>query len=190
MPSGTQKAPSGFVPKLEAATNIAVLIAAVLVAGYFAHVFLARADSPRPPGGPEPGTRLAAPAGHDWASHSRTFVLALRTDCSYCEESMPFYRRLVDTVAAHPSYGLIAAFPNPQPEVEQSLARHRLQIPIVAGASLGSLGVSATPTVLLVNSDGTVLRVWLGRLAPEHEQELLEAIKPSLTTGSVSQKGR
>jgi rhodanese-related sulfurtransferase len=41
---------------------------------------------------------------------------------------------------------------------------------------LASLGVSSTPTLVLVNGDGVVLEVWKGKLSPKQEAALIRTL--------------
>jgi hypothetical protein len=164
--------------RLETVTNIAVLVAAVFVVVYFAKLSLGSTGSTGEAAGPPIGTRLAQVEGYDWSMHERTLVLALRTDCVYCEASMPFYKRLAATAGEDgAAYGVLSAFPQGKVDVERLQSRVGLHIRAVANADLHALGVSGTPTLILVDRNGTVLRTWIGQLAPPGEREVMEALK-------------
>jgi hypothetical protein len=43
----------------------------------------------------------------------------------------------------------------------------------VRQSTLGAIGVSGTPTLLLVDNKGAVKQSWLGKLSPDKETEVL-----------------
>jgi hypothetical protein len=52
------------------------------------------------PPAPEPeavkaGDKLQNLDGWDWSAHEQTLVLGLRKKCHFCEDSTPFYQRLI-----------------------------------------------------------------------------------------------
>lgn len=175
----SSRPPRGFKRNLEVATNVAVLIAAVLVATYFVLLFI-RSPSEAPiGGGPEPGVRLVAPEGHDFARYDQTLLLVLSTQCAHCEADVPLYRDLATaTGRADCGHGLLALFPNDAEAVSAFQAAHDFWAPSVADVSLSSYGVTGTPTVMLVDRRGAVERVWVGELSPEREKEILDLVGP------------
>jgi len=174
MPSDRDRTPHGLKHALETATNIAVLLAAILVAAYFGLLFL-RGDFQRSPNGPREGTRLPSLTGYDLARHEQTLILALQTDCSYCEASLPFYRQLAAAAARDDcGTGLLAVFPEEDQDVADFVDGNDLRVPTLAGVSLSSLGVAGTPTLMLVDAAGTVRGVWVGSLQSDDERKVLD----------------
>lgn len=167
--------------RLETATNLAVLVAAVFVVVYFARLSFGAGAAPSGPDGPPVGMRLANLEGFDWSEHERTLVLALRTDCVYCEASIPFYRKLAAaSQTSNPPFALLSAFPQPASEVESHQSSAGLRMPTVANADLHALGVNGTPTLILVDRRGTVLNTWVGQLASEGELEVMQALRATV----------
>ncbi len=180
----TQLEQLGPKGKLEIAVNLAVLVAALVVTGYFVSLFVTRGASARPPSGVAPGTRLALPVAYDFKAHERTLILAIQDGCSYCEASMPFYVELSSRVdRACSKYGLVAALPNPPATAHSLLSRFHLPVPALPNTPLTSLGVTGTPTLLLVDPLGTVINVWVGELSREDEHEVLSALDPAMACG-------
>ena len=60
---------------------------------------------------------------------------------------------------------------------EQFLQEGGVHVDQVRRLSMGQIGVQGTPTMLLVNSAGVVTKLWVGRVKPEQEQEVLSAIR-------------
>jgi thiol-disulfide isomerase/thioredoxin len=173
--------------KLETVTNVAVLVAALLVGAYFVGLFIGRFGSSEPPDRAIPGTRLALPEAFDFTAHDRTLILAIQEDCSYCESSMPFYKNLAAKVGGGcAEYGVVAVLPNPPAAADALLRDYELEIPRLANISLVSLGVTGTPTLVLVDGKGTVLDVWVGQLSRDGEQEVLASIDPMATCSEAA----
>ena len=97
--------------KLEVVTNI-VLIGLACLVGY--NFWQARGIRESPlPASVKVGDQLPSLPRYDWNAHDRTLVLALKDGCRFCEESIPFYRKLAELersnqIDAH----LIAVFPD------------------------------------------------------------------------------
>lgn len=174
MSADERKVSDGLKSALETTTNIAVLVAAVFVAVYFGGLFL-RGELPRLSHGPRPGSQLSLLPDYDLGSGEQTLILALQTDCSYCEASLPFYRQLA-AAAAQDECGtdLLAVFPEEDEDVAGFVHGNDLRVPTLASVSLPSLGVEGTPTLMLVDTAGTIQSAWVGDLQPADEREILD----------------
>jgi len=77
--------------KLEVATNVAILLFVAFVGvSYF------REKVQPKPQALKVGDSLPRIAGQEWGNHPRTLLLALKYGCKYCDESAPFYKRLIE----------------------------------------------------------------------------------------------
>ncbi len=65
-------------------------------------------------------------------------------------------------------------FPRPPQEAQAYLKAEDVQVDEVKHANFQSLQIGGTPTLLLVDSDGVVQKVWLGKLPEAEEQEVLD----------------
>jgi len=113
------------------------------------------------------------------ADHTpRTVILALQDGCHYCNRSMPFYQRLQRQIANDTSVQirLLAVFPTAPERAKAYLAGHGINDVEVRQESLASLGVSGTPTVIIVKR-GVVQRVWAGELSSAEEAQVFENLK-------------
>ena len=112
----------------------------------------------------------------NWSQQPKTLVLALQTGCRFCNESAPFYKRIIETVK-NKNIKLVAVFPT---EIEES-AKHLEELGLtnieVKRSSLGSLQVSGTPTLILTNNKGEITDYWVGKLPPDKETEVLDKLK-------------
>ena len=71
---------------------------------------------------------------------------------------------------------LVGVLPEPVAEAESYLSREGVHMDEVRQVSLDQVGVTGTPTMLLVNKDGIVMQTWVGKLAPDKQEEALNAI--------------
>jgi hypothetical protein len=113
--------------------------------------------------------------GVDWSKNGRTLVLAISTQCHFCKDSAPFYRKLEAQVGK--SLRTVAVLPQPVDEAEQFLKGEGVRVSQVKQATMGDIGVQGTPTMLLVDSSGVITKMWVGKLQPEQEQQVLTALR-------------
>lgn len=167
--------------KLEAIANVAVVVVALAV-GY---VVLGRYVSEYRARPVAAGDRLATISNLDWKQHRHTLVLALNTGCHFCEQSVPFYQSLAERQEdGEIDLDLVAVFPNDPAQVQQFMSKESLRVRSVAAAPLEKLRVNATPTLILVDSDGRVERSWIGLLSPP---EQLDFFKTAFAPGTTVQ---
>jgi thiol-disulfide isomerase/thioredoxin len=119
------------------------------------------------------GDALPALPGYSWEEHNHSLVLAMRTDCSHCKASAPLYRQVQSMVADSANrVGVIAIFPNSKDKVKAFLQQFNLDLLTLSDIPLERLAVSGTPTLILVDSRGAALRVWVGELDSDEQREL------------------
>jgi len=172
--------------KIETTANlativVAVLISTVVVRTYFFPTPIARTTSAVL--GPElvKGKSVDGRAlGVDWAKNHRTLVMAISTTCHFCKDSVPFYQKLT---AAEKEVKMIAVLPQPVTEAQQYLSGAGVRVDEVRQVPLNTLGVRGTPTLLLVNDLGVVTDVWVGRLQPDQEAQVLTALEKKIVGG-------
>jgi hypothetical protein len=165
---------SKWVTRLNAAANIAIIVVACMLVVVLGRTYLFNpAKSTR--GGVAVGDRVNL-GGLPATQEQQILVVALSTQCHFCTESSPFYRKLVDSIDQSKVH-LTAAFPQPREEAETYLRDLRIAIQDIRPGSLRALNVAATPTLLLVDSQGIVIKVWRGKLSSDGELEVLSALK-------------
>ncbi len=181
--------------KIEVVANVIVILLAVVIGSVFLRD---RLSSPaRESNEVKAGDRLPSLDGWDWGAHDRTLVFALRKGCHFCEDSAPFYQRLV---ARHQQDGsntaILAVFPDAADAAKDVVQSEGLGVQALAGVPLERLKVSGTPTLLLVDRSGTVLKAWIGMLSPRQELEVMRATacpsgscgEPAQALGSLNQR--
>jgi thioredoxin-related protein len=159
---------------LEVATNVAVLLAAMLLISTFVWNYLARTQKPKLQAGFQKGQSLTRLPAINYSSSPQTLLIAISTTCHYCKESLPFYKQLADAQqqrgrATH----IVALFPNSENDVQQYVQQNQLNLETIAGANFKALNISSTPTMLLVDKDGKILDFWVGKLSKNDEQQVI-----------------
>jgi len=172
--------------KIETTANVATIIVAVLISTVLVKTYLlpnavarstAAVSAPEVVKGKSVDGRLL---GVDWAKNHRTLVLAISTTCHFCNDSVPFYRRL-GTIEKNVK--MVAALPQPITEAQQYLNSSGVHVDDVRQVPLNTLGVRGTPTLLLVNDVGVVTDVWVGKLQPDQEAQVLTALEKKIAGG-------
>ncbi len=164
---------------LDTAANIAIILVCAIAA-----VVLVRNQffQPRPPGAPpqvEKGEQYAALKGAVPAGASRALVVAVSPTCHFCNDSLPFYKHLVDERNQKGSaVKFVAAVPSEDSKAPESekFINAGVQPDSVVHLDFSSIKVPGTPTLMLVDNNGKVLNVWVGKLDEGGEKEVLKTL--------------
>jgi thioredoxin-related protein len=164
--------------KLDTVANIAIILVCIIAAAILIrNNFLQpkQQQGNRPPeaavGDQFDALRQVVPAGSD-----RAMVVALSPTCHFCNESMPFYKQLIDQRNQKGSgVKVIAAVPRDEAKAEeqQKFAAAGAQPDSMVTLDFSTIKVPGTPTILLVDNQGKVLDVWVGKLDSSGEKEVL-----------------
>jgi hypothetical protein len=119
------------------------------------------------------GERLNVP-NINWDQNEKTVVFFLMKDCKYCESSAPLYRQLIEE-ASKRNVKRLAILPNSVEEGRKYIQYLGLPIENVQTGSLLSYKIPGTPSVLFVDSQGTVRSVWIGAV-PGREKEMRDEL--------------
>jgi Redoxin len=109
----------------------------------------------------------------NWEKNGQTLVLVLATGCRYCTESGAFYKQLAQQRAKQGNVQLVAVLPQPVDAGRKYLNDLGVDVDDVKQLMPSSIGVRGTPTLLLVNKDGVVTDMWIGKLPQSKEAEIL-----------------
>ena len=183
-----------FARGIEIAANLSIILVALTGATVLVKNYLLRSPAPiaveRPtvatgrntsngrelPNGPAQGTQLSVP-GISWADSEETVVLALSDKCKYCTESAPFYKQLAAETAKRDGVRVVAVFPQDTNAGKKYLDDLGVVVNEVKQATLDSIGVRGTPTLVIVDKSGVVKQSWVGLLKGDRETEVLNRIK-------------
>lgn len=165
---------SGLEKRLEIAVNVAILCAFLTVAALAAQRFWITRSADRG-SGPEIGAKVSL-AGVEWSKSGRTLVLALSTTCHFCSESAAFYKKLVPEAISH-GVPIVAVLPQPTADGRSYLDGLGLHVRDVLQSPLVAVDVAGTPTILVVDGRGRISKAWVGKLAPEREDQVLASLQ-------------
>jgi len=158
---------SRITKKIEVATNIAIIVTAVVIVASFVRNHQAKNYEPKTIAA---GEKLGLPAVN-WRASNKSVVLALSTNCHFCNESADFYKKLVNECKRR-GVQTVAVLPQPVSESTTHLQSLGISVDQVTQAVLPQIHVNGTPTLLLVDSSGTVNQVWVGKLPSMRENEV------------------
>jgi len=173
---------------LEAVANAAIIVVAIALV----IVLIQRRSERAAPEQVRPtvaiGSKISLP-DVAWQRGRHTLLVALREGCRYCAASAPFYKRLLPAATAD-SVPLIALFEEPQDAARRYLDTLDVPIQDVRRISFRSIPISGTPTIVLVNGEGTVEKVWVGQLPSKDEEELLGSLRSHRITDASAAGGK
>jgi hypothetical protein len=121
---------------------------------------------------PTLGTQIVLP-GVDWSAHKATLVVAISSACHYCVASTPFYSEITHSTHVAP---IIVVMPQGEQDAQTFLREHAITPRSVVSASLSSIQVSATPTLLLISASGVVTKAWVGELTNMQRHDVIESL--------------
>ncbi|HEV3039181.1 MAG TPA: hypothetical protein VHA33_15490 [Candidatus Angelobacter sp.] len=154
--------------RIEIVANIAITLATLILIGVTINHYLATRF---PPQHIPVGAKITL-HGIQWHNKQTSVVFALSTDCHFCAESAEFYRKLVQQ-CKHEHVRTIAVLPQAITIAEAYLKSADIQFDEVRHITLSDIGVSGTPTLLLVSDSGLVRNIWVGKLPGDVEMEVL-----------------
>lgn len=166
---------------LEVSANVAIIIVAVLlVVVLVRHQLLpgaqTQATAPQPHVMAAAGSKLPL-SGVNWAENGRTLLLALSAKCHFCTESAEFYKRLAEARTGRSDIRMVAVLPQDVSEGQAYLDRLGVKVDEVRQSSLDSVGATGTPTLIMVDEEGAATEVWVGKLPPDKEIEVLDRLR-------------
>jgi thioredoxin-related protein len=110
----------------------------------------------------------------DWKQSRQTLVLAISSTCHFCTDSASFYQTLVQN---RKDTQVVAVLPQPVEEGKSYLEKLGVSVDEIRQLPLNQIGVHGTPTLILVDSSGSVRNSWTGKLPPETETEVMKRLQ-------------
>jgi len=160
--------------KVELTANILIIVVAVFFVVVLAQKYFFYSANKQVQIQPTVGMKVNLP-DIDWSKQPKTLILALRADCRFCNESTPFYQRLL-AEAKPANVKLIAVFPTTVEESTAYLNELGLQGFEVRRSPLNNLQVGGTPTLILTDDKGEVTNYWVGKLPSDKEDEVINKL--------------
>ncbi len=164
--------------KVEFFSNIAIIIVALGIGGFFVSRYFTLPNSDQPISGSnelKTGTKLPL-IGTDWNKNSKTLLIALSTNCRFCTASQPFYKNLFQQKSAQGNFGVVVIAPQSIDEARQYLSKSGIEADDVRQSALSEINVKATPTLVLLDNTGAIVNSWVGKLSPEKENEVIQTL--------------
>ena len=164
--------------RLETLANTAIIVLSVTVAAVLAKNYLLAPVSPGPLG-IRKGQTFELPQEANFTTAESTLVVALSPGCSFCTQSLPFYRSLVtrrDSGKAPLRIVAVVARKGQIEDEQRILEEAGIHVDALLPADLAELGISGTPTLILVDRRGEVMEVWPGKLSEEREIRVLQSL--------------
>lgn len=160
--------------KLETIANLAIIVVAIVLLGVMIQRYWGTSED-LPKDEIKVGTTFGL-TGVNWAENKQTLVLVLQENCRFCNESSPFYKKLVEKNQTSKTTKLVAVFSSPIEKAKAHLKEQGVEIAVVRQANSGMLGINGTPTLVLVDEQGKVVDSWVGKLLPAEEEQVLQKI--------------
>jgi hypothetical protein len=174
--------------RVEIIADIAIIVFVVASGGIYLRERILSQRKQQDFAGLQPGEQLPQLPGYEWASHRLTLVLGLKNGCRFCDESMPFYKKLVQLRRSgeFADVELLAVLPDERNSIQLKLRTEGLDLDFIASYQLSKLKVSATPTLILVSRNGRFLKAWVGRLRGSEENDVIESVKQNSARYPIS----
>ena len=160
---------------LEKAANIAVIVAALLFMFVVIRTEISKRAAPDSAQTELPSNVVNLPGVH-FPRQNKSLIIAVSTTCHFCQESLPFYKDV--SVRSKGKTDVIALLPQPEAEAKAFIQNAGISATQIVSAKLSTIGVTGTPTMLLVDEKGDVERVWKGELDEKRRQEVLSLVSP------------
>jgi hypothetical protein len=166
---------SSAAARLQTASSIAVILASLCV------MWMAWQRVREPPDPVETyavGEQMDPVEGVDFSVAQYTLVMAFRENCSFCQESVPFYQKLSAAMVGAPGrpHQLAVVSTDSVVALSAHLTANAMHVDHVINIQPGELKIPGTPLLFLVDRSGTVKRVWRGRLETSEEEEVFGAL--------------
>jgi thiol-disulfide isomerase/thioredoxin len=176
---------SNFRQKVEVFANIAIVIVCIVIAAAFIDRYFLSASpasqstlpGPRKPeaGLLKTGSKIAA-VDLDWGQSSKTLVLAVSETCHFCKESIPFYQKLSQLRSSRKDIRFVGVMPQSDEESQSYFKDQNIPVDAVKSMELSDIHVQGTPTLILVDENGTIVESWVGKLPPKGEEEVVSRV--------------
>jgi hypothetical protein len=164
--------------------NVIAAVSAIVIIWQTTHRYLEDVRDQ----GPKIGSKIQIGGRNVSADRRPSAILALSTYCGYCRSSAPFYRAML-SAALERGIRLVAVLPEDKETYGPLLPKLGLSpTDEISQVNLESIGVRATPTIVLVDENSTVRKTWVGKLSPDQEKEVFLALGlPPQMPSSASQ---
>jgi hypothetical protein len=167
--------------RLEKTTNVAIIVACAFLVGTLARsYYLSSRPDPRAQPSIQKGAVVKLPGAGATGQQpaAPTLVMALSKNCHFCQESMGFYQKLTALKNSSPQgLRLVAVLHEKREEAESYLKEHGIGADEVISAPVSQIGVTGTPTLLLLDRENKLQESWVGKLNDSQEAQVIDRLK-------------
>lgn len=160
--------PNKYLRKLDFVLTVAIILAAVILG-----VQLFRQYYLNPPRPLTIGSK-ATIEGVDTSAYDRVLILGYSSDCSFCSESAPTYRRLINALSHGKQVRTIALLPQPSEQSKTYLQQVGIAVDDIRQVNLRKLGIYAVPTLVAIDRNDVVSHLWSGNIPIEAQFALFD----------------
>ena len=119
-------------------------------------------------------TELRESGDIDFSAAARTLLLALQRPCRFCDDSVPFYRRLAARAAGRSDVRIVVVAPPRNRRIGDYLESRGFEPNAVVLAE--RFPVRGTPSLLAVDAEGSLTHMWAGLLDASQEADVLDVV--------------
>jgi len=105
-----------------------------------------------------------------------SLLFIVKSTCPYCTRSMPFYEQVARQFQGTGSIQLVGVCTEPDDACAKYFDEHGVKLDATVGVAANAVKIRGTPTLVLVNDNGTVKEVWPGELDAARQALVLAAI--------------
>lgn len=163
--------------KLERTTHVLLIVTCLAGLG----ALVRQQFFPRMPARPAPellGNHLLVPGLNLPKNSSLALVVAISSDCHFCNESLPLYRE-VDRrrKAGRAPVGLFFISREPVERLRAFVEGAQISPDGIVSVDFRAIGIALTPTLAVVDSTGMVKRAFYGMLTGQNRRDLLAIVE-------------
>ena len=166
-----------FLKPIEVVANVLIIVVAVACLVVIAQRYF-RTEPPPPKApalkSPALGNKVSM-TDIDWSKNRKNVLLVLQDGCRFCTESAGFYRTLLQQTKDK-GVSVTAVLPQNRDEARKYLDKLQLSDLDSKQSALGPLDVSGTPTIIVTDDKGQITNVWVGKLPPEKQTEVIATL--------------
>lgn len=124
------------------------------------------------------GERFKGLEEYNLTKKGHAILIGFDIDCPPCRKSLPFYKKLIrKSKDKYKDYEVIVLFGNQKERVKRFLKEYNFDVRYIADLELFGFGIDATPTVILMHQDRTIIKAYTGFLTKNQQQDFITLIK-------------
>lgn len=164
--------------RLTRVSDIIQIVVCLVVLALAANTYYTRGrlGATEPRGRLAPGSTLPTLPGVSYGKRPFTLILFQRSTCQFCTQSMPLYATLAQMIDRN-RIQFVSASAEDRAVSERYLQQYNVSPDVVVQLNPSvAYPIEGTPTVVLVDKDGTVRDSWVGLLDSQGEKDVKHAL--------------